>query len=562
MEIMEEIDNDAHLPDASSEASDRAATSVSPEGEKLQFEALSPEQEAELYDPKPKAGYKDPLIGACLEGRYQIESVLGWGGMSVVYKATQAPFDRAVAIKTVKFRVDERPDVWKRFEREVKTLSKLSHPNIVTVYDCVVGEDGQPYVVMDYLKGRSLDEILQAGGRLPLEKLCSFACQTASAVHHAHRNGVIHRDLKPANIMIVEDPHVVGDPIGMPGADDRGLVKVVDFGLAKLGEDNRRLTNSGEIWGSPPYMSPEQIKGGTIDARSDIYSLGAIVYEMATGKDPFFGANVYELMHKHVFEEPPPLKEACPFGDFPAELEQVIFKAMAKDPEHRFQTMADFKEALEFACSNPSGRKAEIPSLKSADNHKVVPKGSPRSTYKNLPGASFGPPTEEPEVNHPPLVNQILLGTLTLMLLFSAVSYVFRSAPTVLRSEHLNSRKTEGEFGAALSRPNGSPAPDDRAGGDKVVTGTKVVTGPKAANLQGGESGEGVIKVAKPLRPTVKRQHIARPPAVEHRASSVKKNSAPAPSPNSAAKPVVKSKFDLLRQMRSPIMKKDAGDSP
>lgn len=273
--------------------------------------------------------FKDPLIGTVLDGKYRILSVLGFGGMSVVYKAEQELIEKFVAVKTVKFRVDERPSLWQRFEREVKTLSRLSHPNIVTVYDCVLGDDGQPYVVMDYLEGLSLDQVLQEKGRFSIKQLLSVACQACSAVGHAHRNDVIHRDIKPANIMLIEQKPTLPPEDGQED-EIQYQIKVVDFGLAKLGEDSRKLTQSGELWGSPPYMSPEQIIGGDCDGRSDIYSLGCVIYELATGRDPFWSANVYELLHKHLNEEPPTIQEACPEASFPPHLQAVLEKAWPK----------------------------------------------------------------------------------------------------------------------------------------------------------------------------------------------------------------------------------------
>ncbi len=299
--------------------------------------------------------HQDPLIGTILDGKYHVLEVLGFGGMSVVYKARQEPVDRLVAIKTVKFRADERPDIWRRFEREVRTLSKLSHPNVVTVYDCVIGDNGQPYVVMDYLKGMGLDQALLNGGRMSLARVYSVASQVCLGVAHAHRHQVIHRDIKPANIMLLDSS--ISGSCSVEG-EVYEQVKVVDFGLAKLGEDSRRLTHSGELWGSPPYMSPEQICGRECDGRADIYSLACVIYEMLTGQDPFWGANVYELLHCHMHDRPKPLSQACPEGDFPLQLENVIARAMAKDPADRYETMIDFKDALEEACLRPSGARA------------------------------------------------------------------------------------------------------------------------------------------------------------------------------------------------------------
>ena len=186
---------------------------------------------------------QDPLLGTWLDNRYLIQEVIGSGGMSVVYKARQEAVDRTVAIKSLHLNLQSRSVVVERFQREMKTLCILNHPNIVAVYDVVLGANHQPCVVMDFLNGTNLEELLRKEKRLDWQRALNIFVQMCKAVEHAHKNDVIHRDLKPGNIMLV-------------GEDD--WVKVVDFGLAKLGEDNQKLTNTGEIWGSPPYMSPEQ----------------------------------------------------------------------------------------------------------------------------------------------------------------------------------------------------------------------------------------------------------------------------------------------------------------
>lgn len=279
----------------------------------------------------------DPLIGTTLDNRYQIIEVLGEGGMSVVYKARQNIVDRFVAVKTLKIQLQTRPVIIERFKREIKSLCKLSHPNIVTVYDIILDQDMQPYVVMDYLTGKSLEDYITRNGPLPLDDARGVLLQIASAVEHAHKNGIVHRDLKPGNAMLIDDT--------------LEYIKVVDFGLAHLGEDNRKLTNSGEVWGSPPYMSPEQCKGEPCDSRADIYSFGAMMYEMLTGKDPFYGASLYELLHKHVKEVPPSMRAANPDVNVPGAIEAIAFKCMEKNPANRYQTMSEVKEALNKAFS-------------------------------------------------------------------------------------------------------------------------------------------------------------------------------------------------------------------
>ncbi|HEY9787921.1 MAG TPA: serine/threonine-protein kinase, partial [Candidatus Obscuribacterales bacterium] len=245
-----------------------------------------------------------------------------------------------VAIKTLNFQVQDRPAVRERFSIEIQTLAKLEHPNIVTVHDCIYGENHQPYLIMDLIKGRSLDDILRHENVLSFERVRKIGIQVCAAVKHAHNVGVVHRDIKPGNIMLLDD--------------EQDFVKVVDFGLAKLGEESRRLTQTGEFWGSPPYVSPEQVKGERCDARSDIYSLGCVLYELLTGKDPFNGAPLFQLMRKHVLENPPTFKEANPDVAVPPELEAIIFKAMAKDPAQRFQSMTEFQAALEKMHTGPT----------------------------------------------------------------------------------------------------------------------------------------------------------------------------------------------------------------
>jgi serine/threonine protein kinase len=259
--------------------------------------------------------------------------------MSVVYKANQLRVNRHVAVKTLRMQLDSKPIYRERFQNEINLLCALSHPNIVTVYDCVIGPDDQPYVIMDYLRGRSLEVLIGQEGPLPVDRFLRIAVQVCGALDHAHRKGVIHRDLKPGNIVLMDD--------------ESDFVKVVDFGLAKLNDTNRRLTQSGELWGSPPYMSPEHCQSKPEDERSDLYSFGAVMYEMLTGKDPFhYATSVYELIQIHINTDPPPLAEANPLVHVPAELEAVIFKSMAKKPEDRYQTAADLRDALVAVSSS------------------------------------------------------------------------------------------------------------------------------------------------------------------------------------------------------------------
>ncbi|HNB21553.1 MAG TPA: serine/threonine-protein kinase [Candidatus Melainabacteria bacterium] len=298
-----------------------------------------------LEDSRNKGKARDPLVGTVLDGRFQIDDVLGSGGMSVVYLATQIRVNRQVAIKTLKLQLDAKQIYRDRFHREINLLCALNHPHIVTVYDCIFDDEQQPYVVMDYLRGRSLEALIKEEGPLDIDRFARISVQVCSALDYAHKNSVIHRDLKPGNLVLMDD--------------EMDFVKVVDFGLAKLNEESRKLTQSGELWGSPPYLSPEQCIGKPEDARSDIYSFGCVMYEMLTGKDPFHnGTTIYELIQLHVNTPPPSMRSVNPMLNLPDELERVIFKAMAKDPKDRYQTAGELSTALVKACAESATRES------------------------------------------------------------------------------------------------------------------------------------------------------------------------------------------------------------
>lgn len=323
---------------------------------------------------------KDPLIGTTLDGRFLVEEVLGSGGMSVVYKAKQLRVNRYVAIKTLIMRLDTKPVYRERFQREIQSLCALNHPHIVTVYDCLIGDDDHPYVIMDFLRGRSLEALIEEDGPLALDRFARIAVQVCSALEHAHRNGIVHRDLKPGNVVLLDE--------------ENDFVKVVDFGLAKIGEDSRKLTKSGELWGSPPYMSPEQCMGKEVDPRSDLYSLGAVMYEMLTGKDPYHEAvTVFELIQQHVGAPPPPCSVTNPSVIVPPSVEEVIKKAMAKDPAERFQTAGELRNALVKACTGNVGNSADLllgmPSSAETSGSFAMQGGTFDSGYDTAPGAKY-----------------------------------------------------------------------------------------------------------------------------------------------------------------------------
>ncbi|HET9318545.1 MAG TPA: serine/threonine-protein kinase, partial [Bryobacteraceae bacterium] len=276
------------------------------------------------------------MIGRQL-GAYQILSLLGAGGMGEVYQARDTRLGRLVALKILPPGVAADPERKRRLLQEAKAASALNHPHIVTLYD-VGSEDGVDFLVMEYVQGNTLDKLIPRGG-LDLTKALSYAIEIADAFAKAHAAGIIHRDLKPGNIMVTED----------------GAVKVLDFGIAKLIETlessepadiaQTKTATEGTILGTAAYMSPEQAEGRKVDGRSDIFSFGALLYEMMTGRRAFQGDSKLSTLSAILREEPKPASQVV--EGLPRELERIISRCLRKSPERRFQAMPDLKVALE-----------------------------------------------------------------------------------------------------------------------------------------------------------------------------------------------------------------------
>jgi len=294
----------------------------------------------------------DQLLGTTLADKYLVMSEIGRGGMSIVYKGKHTLMDRIVAIKMLQSQLVADPTSTKRFQQEAQAVSCLAHPNVIGVFDFGIAPTGQPYLVMDFLVGESLADIIKRDNHVPEKRAIGLFMQACDALEHAHKKGVIHRDLKSSNIMIV-------DAEGKPDT-----IKVVDFGIAKLmpssGKQAQNLTQTGEIFGSPIYMSPEQCLGQPLDARSDIYSMGVLMYEALTGYPPLMGHTIVDTMQMHVGTKPVSFVEMRPDLTFTQDLEDVVFKALQKNPDDRFETMQGFYKALErtqAAINNGTARR-------------------------------------------------------------------------------------------------------------------------------------------------------------------------------------------------------------
>ncbi|HEY8922969.1 MAG TPA: serine/threonine-protein kinase, partial [Polyangia bacterium] len=283
------------------------------------------------------------VIGSLIGGRYRVKRLSGEGGMGRVYEAEHIEIGKRVALKILHPGYSQTPDLVERLRREARAASRIGHPNVVDVTDSGTTEDGSFFFVMEYLEGRELGDIVFEEKGLDVRRSIAIAIQMCRALRAAHMAGVIHRDLKPENVLLVS----------RDGQKD--FVKVLDFGIAKNitdGEDNtsevssrRKLTNPGVAMGTPEYMAPEQAAGRPADARSDIYAVGGVMYEMLAGRPAYEGSNFMEVLHKKANFAPEPLRQLR--DDVPRELEDLILKAMAKDPNARPQTMEELEQRLQ-----------------------------------------------------------------------------------------------------------------------------------------------------------------------------------------------------------------------
>src|SRR3954454_12912311 len=296
-----------------------------------------------------------------LGGRYELAEVLGYGGMAEVHRGRDMRLGRDVAIKTLRSDLARDPTFQSRFRREAQSAASLNHPSIVAVYD--TGEDVRdgavsPYIVMEYVEGRTLRQVLESEGRLLPQRALEITAQICTALDQAHRAGIVHRDVKPGNVMLTPT----------------GEVKVMDFGIARaLTSSAATMTQTAAVIGTAHYLSPEQARGEHVDARSDVYSAGCLLYELVTGAPPFSGDTAVAVAYQHVREDPVPPSRVE--SDVTAPIDAIVLKAMAKNPANRYQTAADMRADIERALA---GRPVEATPVLAQDNPVLAP--SPATT--------------------------------------------------------------------------------------------------------------------------------------------------------------------------------------
>lgn len=280
---------------------------------------------------------KAKLIGTSLAARYEFLEVIGEGGAGIVYKVHHPMLDKFMAVKMLQT-ANLSHEAQERFKLEAKAICRLEHPNIITVHDFGITENGQLYMVMDFIEGIELRHLLKQRGALPPGFALNLSLQLCDAMAHAHSMHILHRDLKTSNIML----RCFTDREPVPKICDFGLVKMRDF----MKGTDAELTRFGQMFGSPPFMSPEQIEGGTIDERSDIYSLACVIYALFTGVPPHLGENVSQIVLKHLHAPVPQLADLRPDLSFPPGLEVILQKALSKKAEHRYRSMSELRDSL------------------------------------------------------------------------------------------------------------------------------------------------------------------------------------------------------------------------
>lgn len=283
----------------------------------------------------------DNLAGVLLDGKFLVKELIAFGGFGSVYRARQDGMERDVAIKLLHRRYSIDPEAVKRFRQEARIIASLRHQHILSVYSMGTHED-RIYMVMELVSGQSMSDVLLDRGAMPAHMALPLLLQVCRAMSYAHQSGIIHRDLKPSNILISADEKA---------EDGSARIRVVDFGLAKLLTDGQKLTRTGAVVGDPTYMSPEQAQGKQLDARSDIYSFGCLMYQLFTGSPPFVAESAMSLMYKQVCEQPPPLPSVI---KLPAALPQVVATALEKDPNNRFQSFDEIAGMLSKIAANPN----------------------------------------------------------------------------------------------------------------------------------------------------------------------------------------------------------------
>ncbi len=361
--------------------------------------------------PDPPEPAPDPLIGQTVDGRYVMEGVLGQGGMGVVYRSKHVVLGKPLAIKVLKADVSKDQEIMQRFRQEAQSASAIGSQHIIDISDFGQLPDGSTYFVMELLDGQELTKAIEKGP-IPAERVVHIAKQLCDALGAAHERGIVHRDMKPDNVFLVKR------------GKNPDFVKVLDFGIAKVGGANSKLTRAGQVFGTPHYMSPEQCSGQQVDHRTDIYAMGVILYEMACGRVPFDADNLMGILTKHIYEQPIPPHTLPPPINVPAGLEAVILKCLAKQADARYQSMAEVRADLE------AFEKGQTPhAVVEAVDRKTAPLPDPTGSHSVMQVEVGGAAAQAEPASKLPLILGFLVG-LAVIAGGAVALYLFVLAPS------------------------------------------------------------------------------------------------------------------------------------
>jgi serine/threonine protein kinase len=421
----------------------------------------------------PRVNAPDSNLGRTIGGKYRVDTLIGRGGMGRVYRATDLTLDRPVAVKMLEAGLLEDSNMARRFQREARAATRLSHPNSVAILDFGQTDEGVPFLAMEFVAGRSLTRVVAEEFPLAHERVVRIVAQILAAVGEAHAHGVFHCDLKPENVMIVSR------------RDERDSVKVLDFGVAKMvdpGPGLTKLTQAGTVTGTPGYMSPEQARGEALDGRSDLYSVGVILYEMVAGKIPFDAETPIGLLTRMLVDRPPRPSVRSPHVHVPVALEALIMRALSVDRDGRPASAEAFREAL-LAC-NTAERAAAPPS--------VAPQATVR--FEPLPAAPAQPasgatPRSTGQRPARPPARRDVVSALP-ALIGSTVGALALGALLVYGLTRLTAEPTPAAAATAGTAPP-AVTPGGAAGRNRAL----VSGAPQSLTLPPAQSGEGILTV-------------------------------------------------------------------
>src|SRR5271168_1354290 len=419
-------------------------------------------------------------------GRYELTHLIARGGMAQVYRAMDRQLERPVALKVLFPELSVDLTFVERFRREAQAAANLSHPNIVPVFDW--GEDdGSYFIVMEYVEGRPLSAVLRDPQPIPPRQIATIGAGVAAALAFAHRHGVVHRDVKPGNVLITPD----------------GDVKVTDFGIARAMNTEESLTQTGAVMGTAAYFSPEQAEGKGVDARSDIYSLGVVLYEMAVGRPPFTGDSPVAVASKHVRDQPVLPREANPA--VPPALEAVIMKAMAKNPDDRYGSAEELRaDLLRFADGRPV--EAGDPGLTSVMATVAATQAVPMTTGRTMAVPPGAPPKNREDLERKKRTRNLIILLVVLLVALAVIAFFLLRSVGVFGgnvSVPDVAKQTVAEATQTLQNANLTVGTKTAQSNSSVPAGEVVSTDPKAGASVAKNSTVNLFYSSGPVATTV-----------------------------------------------------------